>query len=67
MDKKTKQELLRGISRMPETASYYAKRSCRHCYGRGLLTMDVTNGPGIFARGTILCQCISKRLDKDNG
>ena len=65
MNSQDKIDLLKGIAKIPHTAKFYAKGSCRKCHGRGLITLDISEGPGLFARGTIVCQCVKNNIHRE--
>jgi hypothetical protein len=49
-------EKLKEVSQNPTIRQIYAKQSCKHCYGRGIINLNNQD---------ILCRCVFKNVRKE--
>jgi len=52
----------------PDMLSFYAKKKCKHCYGRGYITRSMPAQVGDtvgFAKRKEICRCVEKGIDTE--
>ena len=59
------QHRMNDIQENPHLLMFYAKSSCRDCYGRGTRTHNTPNGTGQWVERTSLCPCVKKAVQKE--
>lgn len=64
MSEPTLKERLKDLETNPTLISYYIKKGCKRCLGKGIITHSLRDGLGWTER-KVFCECVRKNLREE--